>query len=164
MLGPHEAHRELPDPFPLLVSEGTAQVCATTKATRRLRWLLVAAWVLLIFALSSVPGSTITSAASRYSVLTTEGFALFLHFVEYAILAGLLLFATGWRPPTVALALALLLACSLLGAGDVAYRLVVPGRDADPIDWVADTVGAGVAIAAIEVVCRRRASSTPATP
>jgi VanZ family protein len=113
--------------------------------------------VLVIFALSSVPGSMITSAVSRYPALTTEGFSFFVHLVEYAILAGLLLFATGWRPPTVALALALLLACSLLAAGDVAYRRFVPGRHADPIDWVADTAGAGVAIAAIEVVRRRRA-------
>jgi len=130
---------------------------ASAKPTRRVRWLLVAAWALVIFALSSVPGSTIASAVSRYPMLGVP--SLLFHIVEYAVLAGLLVLATDWRPPTVALALALLLACSLYGIGDVLYRRFVPGRHGEPIDWVADTAGAGVAIATISVVRRRRAQT-----
>jgi VanZ family protein len=124
----------------------------SAKSTRLVRWLLVAAWMLVIFGLASVPGSAIPSALA-FSPLP---YSLVEHVAEYAILAGLLVFATDWRPPTVALALTLLLMCSLYVASDELHRMFVPGRHADPIDWATDTVGAGVTIAAITVVRRRR--------
>jgi len=130
---------------------------ASAKPKRLVRWLLVAAWALVIFGLSSVSGSAIASAVSRHPVLGIPSFLF--HVVEYAVLAGSLVLATDWRPPAVALALALLLACSLYGIGDVMYRRFVPGRHGEPIDWVADTAGAGAAIATISVVRRRRAQA-----
>ena len=127
---------------------------ASAKPMRRVRWLLVAAWALVIFALNSVPGHTIASAFSRLPLLGVPSFLF--HVVEYAVLAGLLALATNRRRPTVALALALLLACSMYGLGDVMYRRFVPGRHGEPIDLVADTVGAGAVIATTFVVRRRR--------
>jgi VanZ family protein len=103
--------------------------------------------MLVIFGLSSLQGSTIPSTLADYSVLA--------HFTEYAILAGLLVFATGWRPPTVGLALALVLACSLWGVTDEFHQHFVPGRTPDPVDWATDTAGAAVSVAALAVVRRR---------
>jgi VanZ family protein len=73
-----------------------------------------------------------------------------LHAGEYAGLAGLLVVGLrraglSWRGALVA-AVALV---SLYGATDEFHQSFVPGRDADVLDWVADTAGAvaGSAIA-----------------
>jgi VanZ family protein len=116
--------------------------------TRTARWLPAIGWALAIFAFSSMPASSIPGPWGDYSLLG--------HFVEYAILAALLVFAVGRPRLGTALALTLLLACSLYAVSDEFHQSFVPGRDPDPIDWAADTAGAGVAIAAIEAARRRR--------
>ena len=61
------------------------------------------------------------------------------HAGNFGVLAGLLYLASGraW----LALALA-----SLYGAGDELHQAFVPGRSADAADWLADTVGAALAV------------------
>jgi VanZ family protein len=105
--------------------------------------------MVVIFAASSVPGSAIPGAVSVYSPLA--------HLIEYAVLAAFLVFALGGRRLTVAVALALLLACSIYGASDEFHQRFTPGRTPDPVDWATDTVGAGLALGAIAIVRRRRA-------
>ncbi len=82
-----------------------------------------------------------------------------LHAIEYAALAGLLVPALrlGGRSPRGALFLAVLVA-SAYGATDEIHQSFVPGRTADVLDWVADTLGAvvgGSAVAAALVALRR---------
>jgi VanZ family protein len=103
--------------------------------------------MLVIFGFSSLQGSMLPSAAGDFAPVA--------HFVEYAVLAVLMLFAAAPRRLTLTLALALLVACSLYGASDEFHQRFVSGRTPDVADWVMDTVGAGVAIAATALVRRR---------
>lgn len=48
------------------------------------------------------------------------------------------------------------LAVSLYGAFDEWHQSFVPGRDADPLDWAADTAGAALGAALAAVVLPRR--------
>ncbi|HET8723394.1 MAG TPA: VanZ family protein [Anaeromyxobacteraceae bacterium] len=68
-----------------------------------------------------------------------------LHLLEYAVLGALLapaLRLAGMSPRGALLAAAIL--GSLYGATDELHQAFVPGRTADVLDWVADTLGAGL--------------------
>lgn len=110
-------------------------------------WIAVASWASVIFWFSSLPGSQVPG---RFGSLG--------HFGEYAILGALLLLALGAPDrllPAVALA-------SAYGVTDEIHQLFVPGRCADPVDWLIDTLGALVGAAVLawlwRVVIARRAS------
>lgn len=116
---------------------------------RALRWTAVAVWAGVIFGLSSVSGSDI-----RVGIDVSVP----AHFIEYAILAGLLVLAFD-RSDRALAAVAL---ASAYGVTDELHQLLVPGRMSDPMDWVVDTAGAiaGAALAAWWL--RRRATREPA--
>lgn len=122
---------------------------ALDRVPRTARWLLVAAWALVIFSVSSLQGSSLPSVGWDYSQIG--------HFTGYAVLGALTVFAAGPRTMAVRTALVLLLACSLYGVSDEYHQSFVSGRTADPVDWAVDTLGAGVAIAAVSLTVRRRA-------
>ncbi len=113
-----------------------------------LRWLPVAAWAGVIYALSSVPGSNVPG---RFGPLG--------HFVLYLVLAALI--AAAMRDPELPrrLVLAVLLA-SAYGVTDEFHQSFVPGRYPDPADWLIDTAGAIVGAALIAFIVIRRASRT----
>jgi VanZ family protein len=75
-----------------------------------------------------------------------------VHALLYAVLGGLLRLATGRLPATLVLA-------GAVGLADEVLQSTVPGRSADPLDWVADVVGAFagamVATALAPVLARR---------
>jgi len=74
------------------------------------------------------------------------------HFVGYALLAALLLRALSraqWSRVTAASAMAAWLLSSAYGASDEWHQSFVPGRTPTVDDWVADTLGAAVAVAAV---------------
>ena len=75
-----------------------------------------------------------------------------IHAGVFGILAVFVLLATG-RP-----ALSVVLV-SLFGAADELHQATVPGRDADVFDWVADTMGALIAVALVVYLTRRRSRS-----
>ena len=79
-----------------------------------------------------------------------------LHLLEYALLGGLL--ARGLRVAGVragaAFAIGLAVA-SAFGATDEVHQAFVPGRTADVLDWVADTLGGAIG-AAIGAFALRR--------
>ncbi|HET8733417.1 MAG TPA: VanZ family protein [Anaeromyxobacteraceae bacterium] len=84
-----------------------------------------------------------------------------LHALEYAALGALLVpgFRLAGLSPRGAL-LAAIAAASLYGATDEFHQSFVPGRSADVLDWVADTLGATVgAAAATGLLALRRARS-----
>jgi VanZ family protein len=82
-----------------------------------------------------------------------------LHALEYAVLGGLLvpaLRAAGLGSRGAVLAAVTL--ASLYGASDEFHQSFVPGRDADVLDWVADTLGASAGAAAVSAsIALRRA-------
>ncbi len=100
------------------------------------RWLPVLVWAGVIFALSSIP--------SLNSGLGTWDFVLrkCAHMTEYAILAVLLVRATGSYAWAFALAVA-------YAATDEVHQLFVRGRHGSAVDVAIDAVGAVIGLAVV---------------
>lgn len=95
------------------------------------------AWAAVIFVLSHSPrGPDLPESIPHLDKL--------LHAGAYAILAGLTALAlfrtTSWSLRRIAWT-ALILS-SLYGVTDELHQAFIPGRTADPADWLADTLGA----------------------
>ena len=113
-------------------------------AGHRMRaWLPVAAFMALIFYLSSLPHPDEDLPKFLFETLGDK----FLHVVEYAVLAVLCYRAfrraAGLSAREYAVALAIV-AASLYGATDEVHQAFVPFRTAAWSDWVADTAGAAI--------------------
>jgi len=106
---------------------------------------LCIAYAGVIFGISSIPGNRLPSiSASDYLI----------HFFEYVALGTLLMW---WRlcNPAISIAGALCQAIflgSLYGLADELHQYFVPYRCADPVDWVADTLGSAVGAFAVSVL------------
>ncbi|MDR0347758.1 MAG: VanZ family protein [Coriobacteriales bacterium] len=107
-------------------------------------------WAILIFSLSSIPGSGFPSHPNILNVIA--------HFGEYMVLAILLSITFNgpnqalWKTALIALAIA-----SLYAASDEIHQLFVDGRSSDPLDWVTDTLGALLgSVAAIWVISAQK--------
>ena len=101
------------------------------------RWLMVAAYVALIFTLSAQPGLTIPG--------TWEYRDKVAHILEYGGLGLLVWLAARFTWPTqkpLNRAILVLLAVSALGACDEKFQSFIPGRESSAYDWLADTTGA----------------------
>lgn len=110
-------------------------------------WGPVCAYAGLIFYLSSQPhpDEQLPSFISLFSDKV-------LHVLEYAVL-GVFFYRgfrwgvdVSWRPWAVPLAV---VCTSLYGVSDEIHQFFVPFRESSWLDWVADTVGAGVGAAAM---------------
>jgi VanZ family protein len=127
-----------------------------TRPTSRLasRWIPVLVWMTVIFAVSSIRGSSLPGGP--------PGLA---HFVEYAVLGALLVWALLRSvPQRSVVALAVLLA-SGYGITDELHQLLVPQRTADVADWGVDTIGAlvGALVLSIALSRLRRRSGEPSS-
>ena len=113
--------------------------------------MLPLAWAALIFALTSVPGNAVPDVG----VHSADKLA---HIVLYAILGALATRAMwGDARPLVVVVIAAA-GASLFGALDEVHQSIVPGRSADMMDWVADSIGGltgAVAVAATRFVWGR---------
>lgn len=98
------------------------------------RWLPVLVWAGVIFALSSIP--SLNSGLGTWDFVLRKG----AHMTEYAILAVLLVRATG----SYAWALAFTVEYA---ASDEVHQLFVRGRHGSPIDVGIDAVGALIGLA-----------------
>ena len=119
-----------------------------------LRWLPVGVWMALIFGVSSLPQLP-RVAPPLWQELLSDG----AHFVEYAILAGLL-----WRALRTAMSKALfwtyglsLVVAAVYAASDEFHQSFVPGRDASVGDFSFDVAGAALALALLFLWRRRQA-------
>lgn len=102
-----------------------------------LSWLPALAWAGVIFALSAQRGSRLPG-----------GWSVEAHFAVYAVLGALVWFALGGPSTGVrGIVLAIVIA-SLYGITDEFHQSFVPQRTPDPLDWLTDTVGAAVGVAA----------------
>ena len=97
------------------------------------RWLPVLVWAGVIFAFSSIP--SLNSGLGTWDYVLRKG----AHLTEYAILAVLLVRATG----SFAWAFGLTV---LYAASDEVHQLFVRGRHGSPIDVGIDAVGALVGL------------------
>lgn len=115
-------------------------------ALRRVAGIAAVMWMAVIFALSSVPGSSVPGK-----------FGSFGHFVLYFVLGGLYFLALpASGRPRLAFVLAVALA-SAYGITDEFHQSFVPDRMPDVMDWVVDTAGALTAVS-LAALMRLRAS------
>lgn len=98
------------------------------------RWLPVLVWAGVIFAFSSIP--SLGTGLGTWDTILRKG----AHMTEYAVLAVLLLRATGAY--TWAFGLAVIYAAS-----DEVHQLFVRGRHGSPIDVGIDAAGALIGLA-----------------
>lgn len=101
------------------------------------RWAPSAVWMGVIFAFSSLPGSSVPG-----------GYSFQAHFAEYALFGLLVMLALARGPATLRWALVAVAVCSLYGVTDELHQAFVPGRTPDVLDWAMDTVGAAAGVAA----------------
>jgi VanZ family protein len=119
-------------------------------------WIPPILYAVLIFHLSS--------ESDPLPQLTSLVWDKALHVIEYGIFALLLCRALrggglGWR---VCLPLAVLIA-SAYSASDEWHQLFVPGRDADTMDWAADTIASVVAATGYRSIATRVAVRSPSS-
>ncbi len=109
---------------------------APSASRRRLYLALWVGWAALTFVLTSIPNPRFPTP-----FLVTDKVA---HLGFYAVMA---LFFALWRRESGASAgravVQALLFAALAGVADEVHQLWIPGRSADPLDWLADTAGGG---------------------
>jgi VanZ family protein len=103
-----------------------------------LRWTPPFVYALLIFFVSAQP--------DPLPAVTAVIWDKFLHCVEYGVLALLVCRACRGERIRPMLAVALtVIATSAYAATDEWHQFFVPGRNADVLDWLADSIGAAAA-------------------
>ena len=110
-------------------------------------WLPPCLWCACILLASSIPGDDLPKQEIPYLDKV-------VHLGIYGIL-GILLART-----RVSFPLALGLA-AIFGVIDEFYQTMTPNRSADPMDWVADVVGACMGILLMQWLMARRLESKP---
>lgn len=97
-------------------------------------WLLPLAWALLIWHLTTTPQIVVTQDFWLQQVLM-----MLAHFLFFGIQGALLYLAFLYQP--LIIGHWPLILTSLYGALIEFYQLSVPGRSADLLDWILDTLG-----------------------
>lgn len=113
------------------------------------RWPVALLWMLLIFALSSIPNEI-----QQPSRLPIDKAA---HLVEFGVLGFLLTWMASGRTPARAAAVAGIALTTLYGVTDELHQAFVPGRDPALDDLIADFAGA--VLGAIAAAAARRLTS-----
>jgi VanZ family protein len=110
------------------------------------RWLPVLAWAGVIFLFSSIP--SLSSGLGGWDLVLRK----LAHMTEYAILAVLLVRATGSYAWAFAFAVA-------YAASDEFHQTFVRGRHGSPIDAGIDALGALIGLGLLRSTMRRRWST-----
>jgi VanZ family protein len=103
-------------------------------------WLPLIAYVAMIFTLSAQP--------HLQPPLHFQNSDKVMHLSEYGVL-GLLLYrlvrAMGWASRRDVAALLVLAMGMAIGGADERFQSIIPGRSCDVFDWLADSLGVGLA-------------------
>lgn len=110
------------------------------------RWPLIAAWMALIFAMSSVP--------NRVQYASGPPIDKPVHAVQFGVLAFLLTWLAARRVSPLRAATAGVAGSLLFGLTDELHQAFVPGRDPSLGDLAADAAGAGIAAFGAYVLLR----------
>lgn len=107
---------------------------------RLLYWLPAAAWAGMVFFLSSRPAPRPPEGWDFFAMDKYAHAGIFAILALF-VLAGL---QAGWRRASVGTVLLAVVIASLYGATDELHQHFLPFRQADPLDWAADTLGAAL--------------------
>jgi hypothetical protein len=120
---------------------------AAPRLERRRRWAALAAlvWAAGLFTLSSW---SVGDAALDFWWRFPHDDKV-VHTMLYAVLGGLLRVATGRVGAAAAIA-------GAVGAADELWQSTIPGRSADPLDWLADVLGAFLGATLVSALARSR--------
>ena len=120
---------------------------------RHLSLLLAIGWMMTLFYLSHQTGLDAPQPFAHSDKL--------YHATAYGLLGGLLLLSL--QPKAGGFSARQILVCvaiaSLYAVSDEFHQSFIPGREADWLDWLADTVGALVACLFIAQLSRQKMSS-----
>ncbi|MGI9075721.1 MAG: VanZ family protein [Gemmatimonadaceae bacterium] len=117
------------------------------------RWVPPVMWAATILLINSIPGSDL-GVVAPYSF---PGADKMVHASLYAVLGWLGGKAAGGEDLSFAGAAGTLASIAMFGAADEWHQQFVAGRAADPMDWLADMLGAGTAL--LLLVWRQRAQT-----
>jgi VanZ family protein len=135
----------------------------STEVTLR-AWILAVAYLALIFAVSSIPQSTLSQAVFKLS----DKVAHLAEYTGFGLLLTVAFRGTLRRAPRWLLVVVVVLVGAGVGALDETYQLTVPGRERELLDWIADVVGvilgAGLSIGLRSWLARRRAAANGSAP
>ena len=126
-----------------------SRAASTPDAMRRQLYLaLWVGWVALTFVLTSIPNPTFE--------VPVPGIDKLEHLAFYGVMG---FFFALWRRVSGAsgrsAVVQALLFAALVGGVDEVHQHWIPGRTADPLDWLADTAGAGCGALASALLSRR---------
>jgi VanZ family protein len=116
------------------------------------RWAPALLWTTLLFAVSSRPALPVDLHSGSDKVA---------HFSAYAVLGVAL--AYGQVSSGISVAWPLLIGVAT-GGLDELYQSTVPNRSADPLDWLADSLGVFFGVLCFHLWRRRRERTTPPAP
>ena len=102
-----------------------------------LLYLATLAWALLIWRLTTTPDFSVTDDTILSFILSNGG-----HFIFFGILCALILFALPPRIWNLSSSILAVAGSSLYGIIIELVQRNIPGRSADPFDWLLDTLGA----------------------
>ena len=108
----------------------------STELTLR-TWILVVAYLALIFGVSSIPQSPLSHACIRVS----DKLAHLAEYAGFGLLLTLASRSTLRRVQRWLLMVIVVLVGAAVGALDETYQMTVPGRASELLDWVADVMG-----------------------
>ncbi len=120
-----------------------------TQRIRRVSLSLAIGWMATIFFLSSQPNLPTPYLFHNQDKL--------FHFAAYGVLGVLLLMSFRYKIPGytgLQITMAVVLA-SLYGISDEIHQTFVPGRDAEVLDWAADTLGALTAVLILALIVKK---------
>ncbi len=108
----------------------------STERTLR-TWILVVAYLALIFGVSSIPQNPLSRTCFRVS----DKLAHLAEYTGFGLLLSLAFRSTFHRARRWVLLLVVVFIGAAVGALDETYQATVPGRERELLDWVADVTG-----------------------
>lgn len=130
----------------------------STELTLR-TWILVVAYLALIFGVSSIPQDPLSHTCFKVS----DKMAHLAEYAGFGLLLSVASRSTFRRVRRWVLLVVVVLIGAAVGALDETYQMTVPGRERELLDWVADVtgvlVGSCLAMAISSWMARRAAAA-----
>lgn len=126
------------DPNPANTTSGEDQTLRYTQYMKKyLLWLLTLSWALLIWHLTTTPQIVVTEDFWLQEVLMMGA-----HFAFFGLQAMFLFYALPTSIYNLSSSFCALILSSTYGLIIEFAQRTIPGRSADPLDWMLDTLGA----------------------